>query len=359
MIVEKVAASPRACCFLNESTFRRYYDGSWLKAHLFLYDYFLFESERTLLGDANFLTYRNRDILEFILERSIYLEDLGMSLDREARNERAMEMTLARVVTRAGKFHKPFVRSFLRWANVMGGWKEICNLPLSLVTALPNESDALDEEAQCDPAFLGSHVIDELVDASISHQVLSSTGIPSVVDPLQSWLLRRIVAQEAAQDEAITSWHAVVASEVPDFGLMDWDWILKIRSLPRRSPFLAWLRDGEDKRSASDVAQRIQRGLWEIVQDAGGASVARTAVAGVLGNIPVPLPVNPFGLAQAAADTRRVSWREREYGWLFFLSDVKAMSRSARPDEISCLECGHPVKMGADACEQCGWSWLS
>jgi hypothetical protein len=52
-------------------------------------------------------------------------------------------------------------------------------------------------------------------------------------------------------------------------------------------------------------------------------SKAATVVKGILSNLPLPIPFNPFSAGQAVADVLRDQRVGDRFGWLYFLMDLE------------------------------------
>ena len=49
---------------------------------------------------------------------------------------------------------------------------------------------------------------------------------------------------------------------------------------------------------------------------------SRTTFESILGNLPLPIPINPLSLAMASRDVKKARKAADTFGWLYFLFDL-------------------------------------
>lgn len=107
------------------------------------------------------------------------------------------------------------------------------------------------------------------------------------------------------------------AHGVIDFGSLSWRDVLRLRKSRFREEFrhrLADIASSEDP----NVMSELWHDLWRFASETK-PSHARTTVTGIVGNLPVPFPVNPISIISSFAQMGRDSDMRSNYGWLFFL----------------------------------------
>jgi len=127
----------------------------------------------------------------------------------------------------------------------------------------------------------------------------------------------------------------LVETQIPSFIETPWQRILELRRNSHLPLFRKWLDElSEDEFPdlKEDVWIRlksiIEESLWNAVA-ALGISPLATGAKGVLGNLPSPIFVNPFGIAAAVLDTRKALLTRNALGWLVYLNAI----RSSAPKE--------------------------
>jgi hypothetical protein len=111
----------------------------------------------------------------------------------------------------------------------------------------------------------------------------------------------------------------------PDFGSLSWSQILELRSDPYLKDFrrkvagLAANGPALDKKALRNV---VDSSLWNFVAE-NEPRVTRTILSAVVGNLPVPSPVNPVGLATSALEVVSEIRKKRSFGWLVFITRLR------------------------------------
>lgn len=117
------------------------------------------------------------------------------------------------------------------------------------------------------------------------------------------------------------------SSSVPDFGDLSWDQIFELRE----DRFIKNFRDKISsiiKESPNEISSiiepKILKGLWDIASYAN-PNVGETVLNGFLTNLPLPLPVNPYGVYRAVKDVVDTKRQANNNGWMFFIQKARCI----------------------------------
>jgi len=120
----------------------------------------------------------------------------------------------------------------------------------------------------------------------------------------------------------------VVKAYVPSVRNLPWDAVFARRNDKRVGAFRRWL--AASSRLNETKSARIQRAaddLWSAVKDLQTDTKAKI-LKGLAGNMPLPLPVNPFSIALSAKAVRDAHQFEKKYDWLLFLHSMHDATKS-------------------------------
>jgi hypothetical protein len=108
---------------------------------------------------------------------------------------------------------------------------------------------------------------------------------------------------------------------MPDAGELSWEEVFDIRERPEALSFRQWLHSRNWANSDNkSIEQDVIGALLDVVDDCR-PNVGTEILKGVASNIPLPIPINPAGLAMSVKsifDARRF---RRKYDWAFFLRE--------------------------------------
>lgn len=320
MTARKLQEIAGRACFVPLGTFHRSLDLSWLKPYVILTDHVVLESRATLEYYPNSLTYREPAILRWLERRMVFLDvEGGLPSRRHLAEE--MKQRVASVALKAdGTFNRTFLKTFFRRMEL----REEGASDFSDRYGLRDKGARFGEA----DAHTVRVLIDELVDAYYASFALSSAAIQPVVDPLEDWLLRRVLRRECGPTY-LHSFRAACLTAIPDFTLLPWEAVVALTESKWRKPCIERFRmmgAPPDQQVRRDVVDA----LWQLATDVGSQmSLPKTIFRGVLGNLP-GLPINPFGLGLAAQEARSVRRQSRDHGWLFFLQEIRQRAGSAQ-----------------------------
>lgn len=84
----------------------------------------------------------------------------------------------------------------------------------------------------------------------------------------------------------------------------------------------------------TELRKLISKNFFGLLSDVQ-PSTTLTTIKGIVSNTPLPILVNPAGIALAAQDVRKAIKLKRDYGWLFFLSDVHRIISEGGPTDLT------------------------
>lgn len=117
---------------------------------------------------------------------------------------------------------------------------------------------------------------------------------------------------------------------VPDIAGLSWDQILYLRSQPGFERGQALLRTAQTQHDLAAVVRWADRQIGDLVLKLE-PSMTKSLFNAFVGNIPIPLPVNPIGIAQSVADVVSTARIRHDYGGVFWL--VQARQLAPSPDD--------------------------
>jgi len=152
--------------------------------------------------------------------------------------------------------------------------------------------------------------------------------IYSVLEAVRSWDPIRDKLFEALDAESPTKTFEWL---IPDFDRLSWDEIINLRSHRMHNKFRRWYVEQctrlSDPPAQLAISQVINESLWQLAREVQ-PSVGSTLAKGFIGNLPLGvIPVNPVGIVTAIMDVNSQVALQERYGWLFWLSEARGLSR--------------------------------
>jgi hypothetical protein len=119
-----------------------------------------------------------------------------------------------------------------------------------------------------------------------------------------------------------------------DFGGLSWDEIIILRKSEFIKDFRLKIFDWTtDFLKTKDVV-KFQYDLNKFINDAKFDFIERkkpnlktTSILGILGNIPLPIPVNPISIANSVKEIRDEIKIKKDFDWLFFIQKAHKMTK--------------------------------
>jgi hypothetical protein len=140
----------------------------------------------------------------------------------------------------------------------------------------------------------------------------------AMLNPLHRQLISRLLpAMDDADNQTIM--RELEASDVVDFGQLDWVDIMRLR----RSRFWSDFRVHLDAIGRQDKS--LPTAIWEELWRYTGETfpkLGRSAILGIIGSLPFE-GSSVIGFASAAFDLAHAMKTREEFGWLYFLLEAK------------------------------------
>ncbi|WP_133255962.1 hypothetical protein [Rhodopseudomonas palustris] len=118
--------------------------------------------------------------------------------------------------------------------------------------------------------------------------------------------------------------------EIPGFNGLSWDDVAELR----QSDYLKAFRTKFFQLSNAGRSSRIMdeyRDALERLADYCRPKVGRNVLLGVLGNIPLPIPINPISIGSSVQTVAKDLRMKSEFGWAFFVRDVQTRITQITP----------------------------
>ena len=115
---------------------------------------------------------------------------------------------------------------------------------------------------------------------------------------------------------------------VPDVEKLSWDEILYLRTAPGFAQGRQLMRDGQAKGDVDAVRRWASHQLDELVLKVQ-PSMTKSLLNAFIGNLPIPLPVNPIGIAQSVADIASTARINHDFGGIFWLASARNRADAA------------------------------
>jgi hypothetical protein len=141
-------------------------------------------------------------------------------------------------------------------------------------------------------------------------------------------VLRRSFSK-ALEKKAQDLFSRVITGRIPDLQDISWDEIVSLRKhsffvnfrekMVELSHQLDTLTEGQ---SVEKYVEKIYRIEMEEMVQLFRPSPKLSIFNGVASNLPLPLPINPYGIILSANDARKQLAAAKKYGWLYFLMDL-------------------------------------
>ncbi len=108
-----------------------------------------------------------------------------------------------------------------------------------------------------------------------------------------------------------------------DFSDLTWKRIFELR----RNGFIGDFRKrlskiAELQSGGRPIEMQVMADLWSLVSDVE-PHLKRTYATAVIGNLPLPIPLNPAGIIATMEDIKQARDLKKRYGWLFFIQEVQ------------------------------------
>lgn len=114
-----------------------------------------------------------------------------------------------------------------------------------------------------------------------------------------------------------------------DFGKLSWRQLLELKRSDFlkdfRIKFFEWIAEFETKGDLNNFENNINRYLrdsnFEFL-NANKPKLAKNMALGILGNVPLPIPINPISIYSSIMTIREDILKRKQFGWLFFIQEA-------------------------------------
>jgi hypothetical protein len=113
-----------------------------------------------------------------------------------------------------------------------------------------------------------------------------------------------------------------INSLIPSVDQLDWNEIFEIRGDHRIKSFREWLNHNSQDIQDIGMVEAINKELWAALGELK-PGLAANSVKGVLGNLPLPIPINPMAIVTSLYDIGKNIQFNKKYNWLLFTYDLR------------------------------------
>jgi hypothetical protein len=296
----------------------------------YLYDSFSSQEQQSLLA-WRWLLYLELPLKRIMRERLSNLEIDIKALLRECYPERSLpdELTFEDALDyAAGKAREVAVGSALAYSK---GSTLVCDEFMSLLSTLPIFGK-LDTSLRDESIFgrvrpsasnIESLPVDDATRILLKQPKNTTPEFEGPYKIVQDFLDSNIVKKSA------NSLPFVFRKKIPDIHNLSFDQISKLRSTNKISSLYSWLfrratEKGFDVTTAEpgEIAGFLQDAMWELVTSIK-PNLPETIATMVISQIPIPLPINPVGVALEVKNLLKVKKFNDKFEGLFILSSLR------------------------------------
>jgi hypothetical protein len=177
---------------------------------------------------------------------------------------------------------------------------------------------------------VGCATRDPMVFRGLHHLAVAAPDLPADKPGLDTAIARGRQVTAYQDQAAADPLDPVEVAEVmvPDVELLSWDEILYLRSLPSFRHGQELMREGQLKGDVRAVSRWADRQLSDLVLKLR-PSMSKSLLNAFVGNLPIPLPVNPIGIAQSVADITSTARINHDFGGVFWLARARDLADAA------------------------------
>lgn len=113
---------------------------------------------------------------------------------------------------------------------------------------------------------------------------------------------------------------------IPDFSKLSWDQILELRTDRHIHDFRTKVLSNLNKNEPIDLAlaNELQKDLWDLANYCK-PDIKKSIFEFVLSNMPIPAPLNPFGLYYSVRDMSK-EYKNQDKNWIYFVQKLNSKS---------------------------------
>jgi hypothetical protein len=110
---------------------------------------------------------------------------------------------------------------------------------------------------------------------------------------------------------------------IPSLNSLSWDEIFELRGDSRIGAFKQWINGNRSNIENEGLKDIVFRELWDVVGKLK-PNILTNGIKATIGNIPLPIPVNPISISAEILDLYRDRQFNRKYAWLLFLYEIRS-----------------------------------
>ena len=143
-----------------------------------------------------------------------------------------------------------------------------------------------------------------------------------LADDAEDSIARKVFQYAAPKD--VETFSSVASARIPDMSELSWGKVVELRMHPNLQAFRRHLGGVQQTIEASPnvdrtaLVQSLEIDALREFAVAAKPSVRMSTLKAIVGNFPMPLPINPASVAIGMADVARDVKLAKKFGWLYF-----------------------------------------
>jgi hypothetical protein len=109
---------------------------------------------------------------------------------------------------------------------------------------------------------------------------------------------------------------------LPSVSTLSWDEIFELRQDRRIKAFRNWINNNKESILDKGIESKLNEELWNAFKELKPNLLA-TFIKAVIGNVPIPMPINPIGIGTTIYDIGKDIKTQNKYALLSFINDIR------------------------------------
>jgi hypothetical protein len=109
---------------------------------------------------------------------------------------------------------------------------------------------------------------------------------------------------------------------IPSLANLSWGQVFELRTDKRIKSFKEWINGNKPEIEKKGLREIVFKELWDVMGQLK-PNILVDSVKATIGNLPLPIPINPLSLVAEAVDLYKNKKFNRKYAWLLFLYDLQ------------------------------------
>jgi hypothetical protein len=109
---------------------------------------------------------------------------------------------------------------------------------------------------------------------------------------------------------------------IPSLKQLNWNELFEIRQDGRAKAFRHWINENKEEIDSNGLQNLIYKEFWNVLTELK-PNTSANVIKATLGNIPLPIPVNPISVATGIQDIYKARAFNKKYSWLLFIHDLQ------------------------------------